>query len=524
MRCQSAFGKEISTWLDCTVEKNTHQGLNREESKSRWKRWTIDWIIHVPPEFRNFESTENCPRGLEAFTRAKHCAGLEIPTDIVANSVRLATRSFQAFAKLATSSKFTTKFKTYQIATKTWELANRFLVLIRRKRPDFIFNFESCCGWNSLTKTLQLYQNSSRPRGREAATHKVGDSLVFVGSTPRTIRHRHFGELVSFHGFGSATEFAENVLQSSKEEQREILKQFYVKQNSALASLDVFMRPDAQGGSNGGGNRERRKRGKNKKGVASNWKRHRRRGPAPVHSGRAEAGATSPSSDSRDSGFRPVRGAVGRRRRASGLDSVSGFGFGTADGGVDKLDEPPSGSASNDSDIPDLDATKALDMGLHEVAHDKSTVESKTGAESGLDSAESIVEDFEFRARLRSLNRIENSTAQSCSADVAEAFSCSHFSCNTNSRHKSYAASLLQEFIPTGNEPCAELTGNRDEIFGDARLSHTAHVDLSTQTREEIAQATREVCVAGTRGPIKHEDIVGRKCAALRTSILDELI
>ena len=67
-------------------------------------------------------------------------------TDTVANAtkmVRMATRSFQAVAKLATSSKLTTKGVS-DFTTETCELATKFLVVSRRKRLDFIFNFEPC--------------------------------------------------------------------------------------------------------------------------------------------------------------------------------------------------------------------------------------------------------------------------------------------------------------------------------------------------------------------------------------------
>ena len=71
-------------------------------------------------------------------------------------------------------------------------------------------------------------------------TVRVGESTVFVGSTPRGIRRQHFRELSRAHEHVSEVEFAELVLRSSLEEREEKLKQFYVGRHPSLASLGIF--------------------------------------------------------------------------------------------------------------------------------------------------------------------------------------------------------------------------------------------------------------------------------------------
>lgn len=71
-------------------------------------------------------------------------------------------------------------------------------------------------------------------------TVRVGKSTVFVGSTPRGIRRQHFRELSRAHDHVSEVEFAELVLRSSLEEREEKLKQFYVGRHPSLASLGIF--------------------------------------------------------------------------------------------------------------------------------------------------------------------------------------------------------------------------------------------------------------------------------------------
>ena len=89
-------------------------------------------------------------RGISTQSIQRIISGLKMATDTVTNVTKmvwLATISFQAVGKLATSSKLTTYSKwcrTYQIATKTCELVTKFLVLSHHNPPDFIFNFEPC--------------------------------------------------------------------------------------------------------------------------------------------------------------------------------------------------------------------------------------------------------------------------------------------------------------------------------------------------------------------------------------------
>lgn len=71
-------------------------------------------------------------------------------------------------------------------------------------------------------------------------TVRVGESTVFVGSTPRGIRRQHFRELSRTHDHVSEVEFAELVLRSSLEERVDKLKQFYVGRDPSLASLGIF--------------------------------------------------------------------------------------------------------------------------------------------------------------------------------------------------------------------------------------------------------------------------------------------
>ena len=69
---------------------------------------------------------------------------------------------------------------------------------------------------------------------------RIGNSTVFVGSTPRGIRRQHFREMSDKFGFSSQVDFAKAVVRSNDTERWEILKRYYVTSNPVLSGLSNF--------------------------------------------------------------------------------------------------------------------------------------------------------------------------------------------------------------------------------------------------------------------------------------------
>lgn len=69
---------------------------------------------------------------------------------------------------------------------------------------------------------------------------KIGNSAVFIGSTPRGIRRQHFREMSDALGFSWEIELAKAVVSGNECERREMLKRYYVDKNPVLSGLSSF--------------------------------------------------------------------------------------------------------------------------------------------------------------------------------------------------------------------------------------------------------------------------------------------
>ena len=69
---------------------------------------------------------------------------------------------------------------------------------------------------------------------------RIGNSAIFIGSTPRGIRRQHFREMSDALGFSSEIDFANAVVNGSESERREMLKRYYVDKNPVLSGLSSF--------------------------------------------------------------------------------------------------------------------------------------------------------------------------------------------------------------------------------------------------------------------------------------------
>ena len=85
---------------------------------------------------------------------------------------------------------------------------------------------------------LQLFR--SLKTDRDVTVERIGNSTVFVGSTPRGIRRQHFREMSDHLGFSSEIDLAKAVVESSVTERQAMLKRFYVDKNPVLSGLSCF--------------------------------------------------------------------------------------------------------------------------------------------------------------------------------------------------------------------------------------------------------------------------------------------
>lgn len=69
---------------------------------------------------------------------------------------------------------------------------------------------------------------------------RIGNSAIFIGSTPRGIRRQHFREMSDALGFSSEIELAKAVVNGNESERREMLKRYYVDKNPVLSGLSSF--------------------------------------------------------------------------------------------------------------------------------------------------------------------------------------------------------------------------------------------------------------------------------------------
>lgn len=69
---------------------------------------------------------------------------------------------------------------------------------------------------------------------------RIGNSTIFIGSTPRGIRRQHFREMSDALGFSSEIDLAKAVVNGSESERREMLKRYYVEKNPVLSGLSSF--------------------------------------------------------------------------------------------------------------------------------------------------------------------------------------------------------------------------------------------------------------------------------------------
>ena len=69
---------------------------------------------------------------------------------------------------------------------------------------------------------------------------RIGNSAIFIGSTPRGIRRQHFREMSDALGFSSEIELAKAVVSGNESERREMLKRYYVDKNPVLSGLSSF--------------------------------------------------------------------------------------------------------------------------------------------------------------------------------------------------------------------------------------------------------------------------------------------
>ncbi|KAJ7325348.1 hypothetical protein OS493_029896 [Desmophyllum pertusum] len=74
----------------------------------------------------------------------------------------------------------------------------------------------------------------------DVTMERIGNSTIFIGSTPRGIRRQHFREMSDVLGFSSEVDLAKAVVDSSENERREMLARYYVDKNPVLSGLSSF--------------------------------------------------------------------------------------------------------------------------------------------------------------------------------------------------------------------------------------------------------------------------------------------
>ncbi|KAJ7388196.1 DNA excision repair protein ERCC-6-like 2 [Desmophyllum pertusum] len=74
----------------------------------------------------------------------------------------------------------------------------------------------------------------------DVTMERIGNSTIFIGSTPRGIRRQHFREMSDALGFGSEVDLAKAVVDSSENERREMLGALLRRQNPVLSGLSSF--------------------------------------------------------------------------------------------------------------------------------------------------------------------------------------------------------------------------------------------------------------------------------------------
>ncbi|XP_066016491.1 DNA excision repair protein ERCC-6-like 2 isoform X3 [Pocillopora verrucosa] len=81
------------------------------------------------------------------------------------------------------------------------------------------------------------HRSNQSARDNDTTIKRIGNSTVFIGSTPRGIRRRHFQEMSNAFGFVSEVDLAKAVVDCSNCERREMLRRFYVHKNPNLSDL-----------------------------------------------------------------------------------------------------------------------------------------------------------------------------------------------------------------------------------------------------------------------------------------------
>lgn len=81
------------------------------------------------------------------------------------------------------------------------------------------------------------HRSNQSARDNDTTIKRIGNSTVFIGSTPRGIRRQHFQEMSNAFGFVSEVDLAKAVVDCSNCERREMLRRFYVHKNPNLSDL-----------------------------------------------------------------------------------------------------------------------------------------------------------------------------------------------------------------------------------------------------------------------------------------------
>ncbi|RMX48555.1 hypothetical protein pdam_00019404 [Pocillopora damicornis] len=100
--------------------------------------------------------------------------------------------------------------------------------LWRAQRPEMETNQPSQSIPHRLNQSAQ---------DNDTTMKRIGNSTVFIGSTPRGIRRQHFQEMSNAFGFVSEVDLAKAVVDCSNCERREMLRRFYVHKNPNLSDL-----------------------------------------------------------------------------------------------------------------------------------------------------------------------------------------------------------------------------------------------------------------------------------------------
>jgi len=81
---------------------------------------------------------------------------------------------------------------------------------------------------------------SSAKTSNDVTVERLGNSAIFIGSTPRGIRRQHFREMSDALGFSSEIDLAKAVVNGNESDRREMLKRYYVDKNPVLSGLSSF--------------------------------------------------------------------------------------------------------------------------------------------------------------------------------------------------------------------------------------------------------------------------------------------